>query len=259
MLIQSQSGDNYLTFDDVEHTYTLNGKLVPGGSSLPKMLPTPIFLRKWETGQGVAYAIEQLKLCPEPVAKLPQYLLDEIITKSKSAGQRVAKKAANIGSIVHEWAEADGNNNTARIAELDKIINEHPDREKILLCLREYKKWNLESGYETVDAEQVIASVKYGWGGKYDRFSLLKSKKIMIDFKTSSGIFLEHKVQVGGCYNQAMKEWRDIELDGIDLVRFGKDGSFEHELITRKSHLKELIEQAVVCKKTFDFMKEWEK
>lgn len=257
MLIQSESKGNFLTFDDGEHTYTLNGRLVPGGSTIPKSMPTPIGLRKWEVGQGVYFAIEQLKYFPQPWDVLPEEIWAELFTKSKSAGKKKAKEAADIGSLVHEYAEHD---KTPQLESVKQKIETFPDKEKVELCLREYLKWDELSGYKTIDSEQIIASVQYQWGGKYDR--LVKSnngKVILVDFKTSSGIFLEHKVQVGGCYNQALKEWRDIDLDGVDLVRFGKDGSFEHELITKKKELQVYIEQAIRCRATFEFMKEWEK
>lgn len=242
-LVFSQSGEHYLTFDDVAHSYTLDGRVVPGVTGVNKAYPANFRLQQWLTKQGAWYVIEQLKLCPEQVSRLPNYLLDEIVKKSLQAGKKKAQEAADIGSITHDYAEADGNQDTEKLDQLRAVILEHPDKEKIDLCVREYNKWAEASKYELIDAEQIIASVKYQYAGKYDRLVKHRNKVILIDFKTSSGIWVEHKIQVGGAYRQALKEWRDIEIAGIDLVRFGKDGKFEHELITRKALLDEYRDQ----------------
>lgn len=259
MLIQSEHIVNghvdYLTFDDDKHTYCLNGEVVPGVTSANKNgYPASPHLITWLSKQASWYTIEQLKQFPEQVVRLPDYLLEEIAKKSTQAGKKKAKEAADIGSIVHEYAEK----YPQTPVHLSQIIRDHVDREKIELCIREFEKWEKESEYVTVDAEQIIASVQYKYAGKYDRLVKHGNKLILIDFKTSSDIFAEHKIQVGGAYRQALKEWRDIELDGIDLVRFGKDGSFDHEMVTRKSQLKELTEQFIRNLQTAKFREEWE-
>ncbi len=259
MLIQSEKDGHYLTFDDEKHKYMLDGNPVSGVTTINKKgYPTAPFLITWLSKQAALYTIDQLKQFPEPVIKLPDYLLEEISKKATSAGSKLAKKAADIGSLVHSWAELDGLSDIKGIQDLLRIINTHADCQKILNCVDEYKKWSEESKYEMIDAEQIIASVTYKYAGKYDRLVKSGNKTILIDFKTSSGIYTEMKVQVGGGYRQALKEWRGIELDGIDLVRFGKDGSFEHELITKKSHLDDYTEQFIRNLQTANFQEKYE-
>jgi hypothetical protein len=259
MLIQSQHNGHYLTFDDVEHSYTLDGKLIPGVTTSNKQgYPASPHLMTWMIKQGAWYTIERLKECPEQVSRLPNYLLDEIAKKSTTASKKKAKEAADIGSIVHDYTEAWVGLNHHKTSVLDLSIQAHPEEKTINLCLREMKKWHAESSYEEVDAEQIIASVEYQYAGKYDSLVKKGSKIILVDYKTSNGIYAEHKIQVGGAYRRALREWRDLDIDGIDLVRFGKDGSFDHHLITRKSQLDELEDQFIRNLKTAEFRKEWE-
>lgn len=260
MLIQSVKDNHFLTFDDEKHTYTLDGKQIPGVTSVIKSgYPAAPSLIVWLSKQAAWYTIEQLKQFPEQVNRLPDYLLDEIAKKATQAGKKIAKAAADIGSLVHNWAEAVGNNNLKRLEEIDAEISSHDDFEKINLCRSEFKKWSDTSKYEIIDAEQTIASITYQYAGKYDRLVKHGNKVILIDFKTSSGIFAEHKIQVGGAYRQALKEWRDIEIDGIDLVRFGKDGSFEHELVTKRNQLDDFKEQFIRNLQTAKFREDYER
>lgn len=256
MLIQSESHGHYLTFTKTEkdHFYTLDGKIVPGVTTVNHAYPKAERLIEWQAGEAAKYAIEQLSLCPEQVSKLPKYLLDEIVKKSKQASKKKTKEAADIGSLVHSYCEQ----YPEPSPELVETILVHKDSEKIKLCTNEFIKWTEASKYETVDAEQSIASVQYRYAGTYDRLVKHGKKFILIDFKTSSGIYSTHKIQVGGAYRQALKEWRDLEIDGIDLVRFGKDGSFEHELITRKSWLDEFTEQFIRNLETSQFREKHE-
>lgn len=255
MLIQSTSKGHYLTFDDEKHTYTLDGVQITGVTNANKQgYPAAPSLIVWLSKQAAWYTIEQLKQFPEQVNRLPEYLLDEIAKKATQAGKKIAKAAADIGSIVHEYAETYPDTSDL----LSRTINSHVDKEKILACINEFIKWEADSKYVTIDAEQTIASVTYQYAGKYDRLVKSGSKIILIDFKTSSGIFAEHKIQVGGAYRQALMEWRDIAIDGIDLVRFGKDGSFEHELITNKGKLDDFKEQFIRNLQTAKFREEYE-
>jgi hypothetical protein len=259
MLIQSQHNEDYLTFNDEEHTYTLNGKLVPGVTTINKKgYPVSPHLITWLSKQAAWYIIETLKQFPEQVNRLPNYLLDEIAKKSTQAGKKIAKEAADIGSLVHSWAELDGLKDVKGIQALLQTINTHIDCKKILNCVDEYMKWSKESKYETVDAEQTIASVQYQYAGKYDRLVKSGSKIILIDFKTSSGLFAEHWQQVSGAYRLGLREWRDIEIDGVDLVRFGKDGSFEHKLLTKKSEMEDHTEQFLRNLKTAKYRENYE-
>ncbi len=259
MLIQSESDGHFLTFDDEAHRYQLDGNPVPGVTGINKQgYPAAPSLITWLSKQAAWYTIEQLKQFPEQVVRLPEYLLDEVAKKATQAGKKVAKQAADIGSIVHDFAEAFIGKNEPKLVILEGIIAYHPDREKIMLCIREFKKWEEENKYEQIDAEQIIASVQYQYAGKYDSLVKKGNKVILIDYKTSAGIYAEQKIQVGGAYRQALKEWRKIDIDGIDIVRFGKDGSFEHELVTRKSYLDDFRDQFIRNLETAKFREAYE-
>jgi len=254
VLIQSQHEENYLTFDDVAHTYNLNGKLVPGVTTvLHNSLPTGQQLITWMVKQGSLYTVDQLKLCPEQVSRLPKYLLEEIVKKSTQASKAVAQQAAGIGTVVHDVAEK-----IEAGQEYDKaVVESHPDKEKIENCLKRFEEWRGENKDEIIGHEDIIASVVHGYGGKYDRLCKRGGRIILSDYKTSSGIYTAQFIQLAA-YAIALEEWKGIEVEGLEILRFGKkDASFETKLVKSKKQIQELKDQWVRCRQTYDFVKEW--
>jgi hypothetical protein len=60
-------------------------------------------------------------------------------------------------------------------------------------------------------------------------------------------------------YALLIKEWFNIKVDAIEVVRFGKeDGEFETKLISDPIQLKDLQEQAIRNISTVKFLKRWE-
>lgn len=254
MLIQSQRGDNYLTFDEEKHQYQLNGKVVPGVTSiLHNGLPTSHTLITWMVKTGGWYVVEQLKQFPEQVGKLPNYLLDEIVKKSTGASKQEANKAAAIGSIVHDIAEK-----IEAGQEYDKsVIEQHVDKDKIINCLQRFEEWRKENRDEIIGHEDIVASVIHQYGGKYDRLCRRGKLVVLSDYKTSSSIYSSHFVQLAA-YAIALEEWKGVEVDALEVLRFGKgDAEFETQCIKNKKQIQELKEQFVRSVGTYKFTQEW--
>lgn len=254
MLIQSESKGSYLTFDDTEHTYTLNGKLVPGVTTiLHHSLPTSPYLITWMSKLAGQYVVNQLKQFPEQVNKLPDYLLEEVVKKSTQASKQEAKKAADVGSIVHDYCEKI----EAGIPYEMETILTHPDKDKIVNCLNKFEEWRVSNKDEITGHEEIIASVSYGFAGKFDRLCSRHGKLILSDYKTSGDIYTSYFIQLAA-YAIALEEWKGLEVDGLEVLRFGKkDAKFEVELLTGKKKIQELKDQFVRCKQTYDFTQRW--
>lgn len=78
--------------------------------------------------------------------------------------------------------------------------------------------------------EAQLVSEQYRYGGTIDCFALLDGVPTLLDFKTSSGIYDEHKFQVSG-YWQILDEL-GYDTQGIRILRIGRDGGGleEHRL-----------------------------
>jgi len=83
----------------------------------------------------------------------------------------------------------------------------------------------------------------------------VNGKLILRDYKTSKDIFLEQFIQLAG-YAIAIKEWLNLDVEGIEVLRFGKeDGAFENLLISDPAELQMFKDQAIRCRGTFEFSK----
>lgn len=222
-----RNGKDILVFDDATHRYYLNGNHVPGVTGVNKSsYPKSEALIKWMIKQGI----------------------EEYETQKK------AKEAASIGSLVHEYVHSMSIGKAFERQQIDA----HPDKEKIEKCIKKVEEWRLTNEDELVAAEQVTGSAKYRYGGTYDRLAKRGDLLVLSDYKTSSGIYPDMFIQLAG-YAIALEEWNGIVVDGLEIIRFGKDGSFGSKLITDKKQMKAHRKQFIRNVETFYYRKEFDK
>lgn len=248
-LIQSQHNSDYLTFDEEKHEYTLNGKVVPGPSTFVKGgMPSSMALTGWMVGQGASYAIEQVLSGRTDVEK--------VIRESKTAYRTKAEEAASIGTIVHDFAHLTELGKGGDAARLRQGLEKDPRYPSIEKAVRNFESWRAENTGEVLQLEQIVASTKFGFAGKFDRLEKRGGKNIICDYKTSTGIYLDMFLQLAA-YKIAIEEWLEIPIHGMEILRFGKTGDFETLMIKKPSEIKEFERQTVLCHKTWDFNREW--
>jgi hypothetical protein len=258
LLIESKSlrGDS-LIFNDEVHSYSLNGKIAPSVTTINKAaFPESPQLSVWKIKQGSLATIELLKQIPLPIVKLPADFLKEVVKESTQYYKKVAQEAADIGSLVHDFAEQW--TTTKKISdELNKAIESHPDREKVEHCIKKFSSWHETEGDVLISAEEIIGSPTHHFAGKYDSLSERKGKVIIRDYKTSSGIYVDQFVQMAA-YKIMLKEWNNVEVDELEIVRFGKEsGEFEVQSMSNKKKIKELEHQFLRNRNTYAFVKEF--
>jgi len=227
MIIESKSGKNTLTFDEDKHVYTLNGNPVYGVTTINK--------------QGYP-------MSPK--------LLGWLMSKGRVKAKKESKEAADIGTLVHDYAnlfEKDG-----KISEeLHNKINTQVNKNLILSCIKKFRRWKRQNLDEIIGSEEIVASVNYNFAGKYDRLSKRNGLVVLSDFKTSSGIYVDQFVQLAG-YTIALKEWKNISVDAVEILRFGKeDGTFEPKIVTDQSLIRDFQEQFLRNIFTFNFVQRW--
>lgn len=259
MLLQSQSlSGDYLTFNEDRHSYTLNGEIVPSVTTVNKSAyPEPFQLSAWKVKQGSLATIDLLKQIPLPVVKLPDDFLDEVVKTAPSYSKKLAQEAADIGSILHEYAEHYEQTAFDIPLELTQTINAHPDKTKIENCIHKFQAWKAENKDEIIGHENIIGSAKYKYAGKYDRLAKRGKHIVLSDFKTSSGIYVEQFVQLAA-YKIMLKEWSNIDVDVIEILRFGKErGEFEVHSIKKVTEIVTLEQQFLRNRETYNFVKEF--
>lgn len=269
--MQSIKDDHILDFDEVKHRYTLDGNRVPGTTTFGKGgYPTSEMLVGWQVAQGSIYTakiIQRLRR-EKPERIIAGELLERIVKKSKKASAKVAKRAAGIGTIVHDYAYL---TEIGRAREALQMLSEHEshrDWEKINNGVRKYEEWRGQNKGETVLLEAIVASVAHQFGGKFDHLSLRNGLLILSDYKTSNGIYVDQFIQLAA-YSIAIEEWLDkwlaqyglpLKVGGFEILRFGKENGddFHPMLITDPLEIEQLKLQAIRCRQTYKFRLGWE-
>jgi len=249
----------------------LDGNRVPGATTFGKGgYPTSEQLVGWMIAQGASYTsrlIHRLRR-EKPKRIIEGALLEQIVKRSKKAYQREAKRAADIGTIVHDYAYLV---EIGRAREALQMLSEHknhPRWDKINNGVKKYDEWHAQNQGETVLLEAIVASVAHQFGGKFDHLSLRNGLLVLSDYKTSNGIYVDQFIQLGS-YAVAIEEWLDkwlahhglpLKVGGFEILRFGKENGddFHPLLITNPDELEHLKQQAIRCRQTYKFRLAWE-
>lgn len=191
-----------------------------------------------KTGRGRHYLVngekyisvtEALGIIDKPalkfwaVKKCIEYLvalLDEtgrgIITQNdldqaKRAHTVFTRDAANIGTAVHKWVEN-------YIKTKDETL---PSDENVMNGVLAFLRWRDAHRVDFISSERMICSPTHGFIGTMDAEAIIDDKLSVIDFKTSSGIWIEHRLQTAAYQKAAEEEGTKYDGDRW-IVRFDK-------------------------------------
>lgn len=224
--IISESNGHRLELDQKGHKYRLDGLIVPGVTSIIKAgYPTSEALIVWRIKQGIEEHLSGEKL----------------------------KRAANIGTIVHDLIEKAEGNKPYEIPEIEEVKN----------CWKAYQSFKESKPVdeEILAAEEVIACPSKGYAGKFDCLAKWQGKTILRDYKTAGGIYASAWFQCA-LYTRALQEWKGIEVDLWQIARFGKTGVFDwdRDVITMSDPkaMKDYTEQAMRCVDTYYFIQRYD-
>ena len=133
------------------------------------------------------------------------------------------KNAGNIGTELHDLAEKHIKQEQYDLPEDDRVIN----------CFTQFLDWWHEQDYKVVWTEKTFVSKEYKYGGCPD---LLVNNNILIDFKTSKGIYADYLLQ-GSAYAQLIKENDGIQIEQFIIVQFPKEDDVTGIKKFNKEHL----------------------
>lgn len=266
---KSFDGKHTIQFNEKSHRYKLDGEATTGVTTFIKAgYPTSMGLIQWMKMQSIQHVWNEL-MEQDPASMWWRYKPHsgeggiaedtrlEIVKAAKAADQKPSQEAADIGTLVHDFAYLSELGKTQEAETLQNQIIQLPleSKTKILNGMNRFNDWKKETKDELVKSEELVASPTYLFCGKFDRLARRNGRLILGDFKTSNSIYLEHFIQLAA-YRIAVREWLGLEIQGLEVLRFGKeDGEFETMLIDKPEELKVFEEQAIRCKQTYDFRK----
>ena len=187
-----------------------------------------------------------------------QFTRDDVtsmLAVSKNAHTEKKKASANVGTVVHYYAQHHAKISSIEDAEGFEDLDE-PDQEKARNGADAFDKWYEDLGCEFVQSEFLIYSKKQRFVGRVDELIKTKNGLELIDYKTSKGVYTTQVYQVTS-YLKAKEEEEGIRIAGARLVHLIKDdiydkdgnlikkaGSFDEVYLSRK----DLVDAYVVFK-----------
>lgn len=203
------------------HRYKVNGESVISVTAATGIVDKSRPLIFWALGLTDKYLRSFLAERPDLVDKAELLLELNVALKQH---QIVKEEAASNGKLVHAWAEAfalakrDG-------ASAPAIGDDLPDA--VVAGINGFLDWVNSHKVTFLETEQIIYSRTHNYVGLVDAVAKVDGKKMLVDYKTSKGIYNEMRYQVSA-YRNAWEEERENELDGSVILRFDKEtGAFE--------------------------------
>jgi hypothetical protein len=135
------------------------------------------------------------------------------------------QRPMDVGTTAHAMIEAHLGGRELQLQMLPADI-----LEKARTAFEAWKEWAELTSYTVVAKETPLVSEEHRFGGTFDAV-LIKKKRIIVDWKTSAGIYPEHLVQVAA-YGALWNETHPTEpIEGFALLRLGRDeGLFDYHL-----------------------------
>lgn len=223
--LESTSNGYQLKFNAKTHRYWMNGKPIKGVSGIKDAYPKGDGLTNWKIAQGIEQAMPMYRewyKSPsgsnwvDPTTEQLAEMIKELMVEVKKG--KAAQKAADIGTLVHEYAYCMENHLFFNQEKVDK----HPDKEKVENAMHNFNIWRSTCKDVVVKSEQICASWTHWFAGTFDRLVMRNNKLVLCDFKTSGSIGVEMKLQLAG-YRIAAKEWLGLNIQALEVERFDKD------------------------------------
>jgi hypothetical protein len=135
------------------------------------------------------------------------------------------KTAAGIGTIVHAMIEADVHGHG-----FDRTMYPLAQLGKADAAFQAWTRWKAINQFTVVDTELSLVSTEHRFGGTQD-ITTIGSERTITDFKTGTGPWPEHLLQIAA-YAALWRENRpDEPIDSVAILRVSKeDGSFHHHI-----------------------------
>lgn len=141
----------------------------------------------------------------------------------------IRERAARIGTMAHALIEAEL---TGEKKSFDNAEYASAEQQAAMTAYSAFRKF-VQDGHELVveHCEIQLASEKYAFGGTIDFVGKMNGEPVIIDFKTSSKIHPEHRIQISA-YQELWREFSGKQYQPYLLHLDKKDGSYSLKLVT---------------------------
>ena len=175
--------------------------------------------------------------------RIDETWIDEIVTEGKKKPAKIKNEAADLGTLAHEYFDA-----FIRGEQPKEVIQE------IEPAIDAFNQWVEKSDIHPVVGDTKVFSLQYQYGGALDGLAIDDyGNFILLDWKTSSGIWTEYAFQVAA-YCQAFRETYGITPQKAVIVRFSKKAPVEFE-VKEVANLEDAFSGFLAAKKLYEMLK----
>ena len=192
MTFELYNGEVKLNFNPSNHLYTVEGVKIDGVTSATGVLDKSQPLMYWAVGTAIEYLNERLK----PGVSLDEVEIRTVLDEASMQHRTFKKKAADIGTLTHDWIEEwiSGKNPKS------------PVNPSIKNATEAFFKWVKDHKITFISTERKVYSKKYRYAGTLDFVAVVDDKRLIVgDTKTSKGIYDDMRYQVAA-YKCALEE-----------------------------------------------------
>jgi hypothetical protein len=224
-------GDVTIGFDGRKHMYTWKekGYAVPGVTSILQRMAKPMLI-PWAAGMASGYWRDKLaeRAAKNGVIPLLESELEPLHKEAKGHHQRFTREAADIGKRVHAYAELRLRSTMRGYKGPEPRFPDTKD-ERILNGCNAFEEWLNSHHVELIEPERVIFSLEHFYAGTCDVHAYIDDEEAIGDFKTSSGVYIDHLFQTSA-YQIAVEEELNRRIPARWLIRLDKKtGEFHAE------------------------------
>jgi len=141
------------------------------------------------------------------------------------------KSTLDVGKLLHAYIQAD-----LEGAVVDEVGYTQEQISLAKKSFAQYLRWKDSKQIKTIKTEYIMVSEKYGYGGTIDALLEIDGELTLLDWKTSTHINLDYKLQVVA-YLYLLQE-QSIIPSRVGVLRLPKsDGEFEYYEADANAHL----------------------
>jgi|GEM_PF-1703583 len=224
--LELYGGDVVIEYHENSHRYYLvkekevlsKKKMLAGASTIAGLMDKSRMLIPWAIR---SYTEKVVSLMGNGVSFTKDDVMSMLAIGEKAHDEE-SMNGKEIGTYLHAWAEeyAKDQNQTQAY---NRVINtlgfpRNEITDQVHTVVKGLHKWLENEEVEIEESEGVVYSMKEGFTGRFDATIIKDGKRYLVDYKTSNGIYDEHRVQASA-YLKAKEE--EAKYIGIPMMYHG--------------------------------------
>ena len=136
-----------------------------------------------------------------------------LLNNTPEEAEEIKNTTGAFGTLMHDTFQRLIMGDTIKMADFDKKGKKH---------LMTFSQWFTEFAPDptSLQTEFTVGSKQYSYAGTLDLACMKNNERWIIDFKTTSGIYYSHELQVTA-YKQAYEEMSNLKVDHTAILRTG--------------------------------------